>query len=548
MFLVQPFTTPKLSEFPTDTDVLLRHPNGQLVDWSGEYHFNILRPEVQQLLIDKFVGIAECGLFDGIMLDGFLLNNTISWRPLYEVMSVVAGREITDEDIIRIYRHIFRGVRERVHPDFLIILNVNVSRPDRYAEFVNGSFMETDVHHLTTYKGLRGMEAVLSWSEENLRAPQINCLEGRALDGHSRSPENLRRMRLITTLSLTHSDGYVDYTTHLNEGATGPRLAPWYDFWDADLGQPIEEKAQSCDNCEGLFIREFTNGWAVYNRSGKPQKIQLPMQASGVASGITSTIHIVPDLDGEMYLKQETGTNGDSTVQVLELPIEEPQESASEWMPDAALRAAIREEFGLPTIVTLTKEHMLQFDQFRVNDKGISDITGLEFATNLKVLYLSKNPITDLRPLANLTTLKRLYLWNLSPNTPTLDLRPLASLINLEEISLENSKVSDISPLAALTNLIELHLTNNQISDISPLAELMELRILWIKGNPVTDFSPLAGLNLTDFRSDIDVNDDGVINILDLVIVANAFGEAEPDLNGDGVVNILDLVIVANAF
>ena len=35
---------------------------------------------------------------------------------------------------------------------------------------------------------------------------------------------------------------------------------------------------------------------------------------------------------------------------------------------------------------------------------------------------------------------------------------------------------------------------------------------------------------------------------LDLVIVANAFGETDPDLNGDGVVNILDLVAVANAF
>ncbi len=45
-----------------------------------------------------------------------------------------------------------------------------------------------------------------------------------------------------------------------------------------------------------------------------------------------------------------------------------------------------------------------------------------------------------------------------------------------------------------------------------------------------------------------DVNADGVVNVLDLVIVANAFGEAEPDLNGDGVVNIQDLVIVANAF
>lgn len=45
-----------------------------------------------------------------------------------------------------------------------------------------------------------------------------------------------------------------------------------------------------------------------------------------------------------------------------------------------------------------------------------------------------------------------------------------------------------------------------------------------------------------------DVNEDGVVNIQDLVIVANALGQAEPDLNGDGVVNIQDLVIVANAF
>ncbi|MYB02526.1 hypothetical protein F4X90_23030, partial [Candidatus Poribacteria bacterium] len=39
-----------------------------------------------------------------------------------------------------------------------------------------------------------------------------------------------------------------------------------------------------------------------------------------------------------------------------------------------------------------------------------------------------------------------------------------------------------------------------------------------------------------------DVNADGVVNVLDLVLVANAFCTAEPDLNGDGVVNILDLV------
>ena len=45
-----------------------------------------------------------------------------------------------------------------------------------------------------------------------------------------------------------------------------------------------------------------------------------------------------------------------------------------------------------------------------------------------------------------------------------------------------------------------------------------------------------------------DVNGDGVINILDLVAVANGFGKTEPDINGDGIVNILDLVIIAKEF
>ena len=322
LFQVPAQEAPSVSHFPPDSEVWLRDADGEFAG-GGDYTFNILRPEVQQLLIDKFVGIAECGLFDGIMLDGFFLNGTVGWDKLYEELSTFAGREITGEDIIQIYRHILGGVRERVRPDFLIIVNANVTRPDRYTEFVNGCFMEADPHFLDTREGLRQMEEVLSWNEDNLRAPQINCLEGRAWDGPSHSPENLRRMRLVTTLSLTHSDGYVDYTTHLNESATGARLAPWYDFWDADLGKPVGEKRQLYENREGLFIREFTNGWAVYNRSGQAQNIQLPEIVSGWASGIQNKHqHTVPDLDGEIFLKRVAPVvdiNADGAVNILDL-------------------------------------------------------------------------------------------------------------------------------------------------------------------------------------------------------------------------------------
>lgn len=52
-----------------------------------------------------------------------------------------------------------------------------------------------------------------------------------------------------------------------------------------------------------------------------------------------------------------------------------------------------------------------------------------------------------------------------------------------------------------------------------------------------------------------DVNADGIVNILDLTLIATHFGETptedqrpNPDVNGDGIVNILDLTLVASYF
>ena len=172
------------------------------------------------------------------------------------------------------------------------------------------------------------------------------------------------------------------------------------------------------------------------------------------------------------------------------------------WMPDPALWMEVRGELGLLPDIPLTKEKMQELTYLNAQNRGITDITGLEFATNLRELHIGRNPITDLYPLSNLTTLESLHIWNLSPRTPNLDLRPLARLINLEALSLERNGISDIRLLAGLKKLRLLHLTSNQIEDISPLSGLTELRTLWLKENPVKDLSPLIGLNLTDLKYD----------------------------------------------
>ena len=309
------------SRYPDDWFGWLRDENGNLIPQkpgSTEYLIDFRLPEVQAVVVQRAIAVAKCGLYDGIMFD--------AWA---ETHAVLPNSTLQEEQPVLI--SILRRIRQGVPDDFLILCNRNEAKLPLSAPYINGGFMETfplekGRLHGYTRKDIIEIETNLIWYEANMREPKINVLRGFGVGAEPPdSPRNKQWMRLFTTMSLTLSDGYTLYTLGTIGGQKQYQKHIRHPFWDADLGQPVEPTVKRYqDDIEGLYIREFTNGWAVYNRSGQAQTITLPSSAASVSdrgSNDASLTHLLPDLDGEIYLKTKhpADVNGDWVVNILDL-------------------------------------------------------------------------------------------------------------------------------------------------------------------------------------------------------------------------------------
>jgi hypothetical protein len=275
-------------------------------------------PDVQDRIVKQAISVSRCGLFDGIVFDWWneisavLADDRSGWAEGYRGFEA----EQRARDII------IKRIRAETRPNFLIQVNSNRSKLPRTGPYINGLSMETLIpfsyfHDSDLLKQvLMETESTLLWAEENMRKPRINGVAGQGIFTEpATSPFNRRWVRTLTTLSLTHADGYALYQREWGD---------WHEFWDADLGRPVGEKGQLYQETEGLFIREFTNGWAVYNRSGQVQTVTLPSSATSVSdrgNNAASLTHLLPDLDGEIYLTSRSfaDVNSDGVVNVLDL-------------------------------------------------------------------------------------------------------------------------------------------------------------------------------------------------------------------------------------
>ena len=268
---------------------------------------------VQDLVVEKVLELKNSGLFDGIMLDWWSEDFATSPVGVDDWSETI----LTREEELRARLAILQKIRFNVGDNFLILVNANTRKIPQSAAYVNGIFMESykdEYNRSYNLDEIKQMERTLLWAEQNLKPPQINCLEGWRLvtkytgDLETRiaernSNQNQQSMRMITTLSLTHSDGYVLFSDD-NTMPTPDHLHNWYNFWDIDLGYPVGQKAQRFQQIEGLFIREFEKGWTAYNRSGQTQAIIFAEDVTNVNTNERQQHHQIPDLDGVLFLKK----------------------------------------------------------------------------------------------------------------------------------------------------------------------------------------------------------------------------------------------------
>ncbi len=187
---------------------------------------------------------------------------------------------------------------------------------------------------------------------------------------------------------------------------------------------------------------------------------------------------------------RETGDDRLRSGWTIVLPATTLVPAIPETIPDAGLRAAVTVALGKRAGDSITRGELSTLGELDARSAQIVDLTGLEWATGLRVLQLDTNSISDISPLAGLTGLEQLSLGQNSIS----DLSPLARLTGLEELSLYVNNISDLSPLAGLTGLELLYLGRNSIADLSPLAGLTGLEELSLYVNSISDISPLARL------------------------------------------------------
>jgi len=181
-----------------------------------------------------------------------------------------------------------------------------------------------------------------------------------------------------------------------------------------------------------------------------------------------------------------------------------------------------------------------------IRNRGITNLFGLQFASNLTRLDVSQNRITDLTSLGALYKLQSLELDDNQSAIGTL--LPLSGLTNLDCLTLSQVFAESYSVLARLTNLRTLTVRGGNVIDLDFVQNLRQLTSLALPQNALQNLTPLAGLtnlHLLDLRgnhtiTNFDVFANGLNGLISLHLGDNDITNP-PSFQGLARLELLDL-------
>ena len=190
---------------------------------------------------------------------------------------------------------------------------------------------------------------------------------------------------------------------------------------------------------------------------------------------------------------------------------------------DNKIKQAIIEQLNADTNNDgqLTREEMYNVKYYdSINNKntkldlsnlGLTDLSGLEYLTNIRCIDISNNQISNLEPIEHLLAIQELNASN--NNIDNIDNLPYYRINWFTKYNFSNNKISDISCLKNWIGCdcsigigwraggdpnfrtVEFDFSNNEIKDITAVKDIRCLKYMDLRNNKITDISPLKYYN-----------------------------------------------------
>lgn len=149
--------------------------------------------------------------------------------------------------------------------------------------------------------------------------------------------------------------------------------------------------------------------------------------------------------------------------------------SGSAVIADPVLRSAVEAALGKTAGGAVSVSELAGLTELRLPRAGgeadavvVTDLSGLEGASGLRVLGIAANQLSGLAAVGGLGGLEALYAYG--------------------------NEVSDVSALAGLSGLATLWASGNEVTDVAPLGAMPGLGYVDVRHNRVSDVSPLDAL------------------------------------------------------